>query len=61
MDYTAIGDTINMASRLESAAAPGSVSVSESTRRAAEDYFEFEDAGRAGTKGKGEPVAAFRP
>ena len=60
MDYTAIGDTINIASRLESAAEPGTVYLSETTRRASKDYFEFEELGELALKGKGEPVPAFR-
>jgi class 3 adenylate cyclase len=60
MDYTAIGDTINIASRLETAAEPGTVYLSDATHRAAEDYFEFEDLGALELKGKGEPVRAFK-
>jgi class 3 adenylate cyclase/tetratricopeptide (TPR) repeat protein len=60
MDYTAIGDTINTASRLETAAEPGTVYLSDTTRRAAQDFFEFEDLGDLSLKGKGEPVAAFK-
>src|SRR5919108_2039344 len=45
MDYTALGDTINTASRLQTAAEPGTAYVSETTRRAAQDYFEFEPLG----------------
>jgi class 3 adenylate cyclase/tetratricopeptide (TPR) repeat protein len=60
MDYTAIGDTINIASRLETAAEPGSVYVSETTRRAAQDYFEFEPIGELSLKGKDEPVTAHK-
>jgi class 3 adenylate cyclase/tetratricopeptide (TPR) repeat protein len=60
MDYTAIGDTINIASRLESAAEPGAVFLSDPTRRACEDYFEFEELGELTLKGKDEPVPAFK-
>jgi predicted ATPase/class 3 adenylate cyclase len=60
MDYTAIGDTINIASRLESSAEAGAVYLSEATRRAAQDYFEFEPLGELTLKGKGEPVAAYK-
>ncbi len=41
MDYTAVGDTTNLAARLEQLAAPGGVVVSESTRRLSEGYFDF--------------------
>jgi class 3 adenylate cyclase/tetratricopeptide (TPR) repeat protein len=60
MDYTAIGDTINIASRLETAAEPGTVYVSEATRRAAQDYFEFEPLGELSLKGRAQAVAAFK-
>ena len=41
MDYTAIGDTINLASRMESAAHPGAILVSGHTHRLAKDFFTF--------------------
>ena len=52
MDYTAVGDTTNIASRLESAAAPGNVLVSENTYKLAKDFFEFKDLEPLKLKGK---------
>jgi class 3 adenylate cyclase len=46
MDYTAIGDTVNLASRMESNAKVGSVQVSGHTWRIARNYFEFESLGK---------------
>ncbi|MCH8995270.1 MAG: zinc-ribbon domain-containing protein [Chloroflexi bacterium] len=46
MDYTAIGDTVNLASRMEELAEPGSVYMSELTYRAVRDYFECGRWGR---------------
>jgi class 3 adenylate cyclase len=43
MDYTAVGDTINLASRLQSAARPTSVVISEATHRAIEGFFDTVD------------------
>jgi adenylate cyclase len=40
-EYTAIGDTVNMASRLESNASGGQILVSEATARASGDLFTF--------------------
>ncbi|MEA3232090.1 MAG: adenylate/guanylate cyclase domain-containing protein, partial [Thermodesulfobacteriota bacterium] len=59
MDYTAIGDTVNLASRMESMATPGGVLVSENTHRLARDFFEFESLGKIEVKGKKEPQEAF--
>ncbi|MCJ7625436.1 MAG: AAA family ATPase, partial [Anaerolineaceae bacterium] len=42
MNYTAIGDTVNLASRLEEAASPGSILVSESVFRQTKQIFDFE-------------------
>jgi adenylate cyclase len=41
IEYTAIGPTVNLASRLENVAPAGGVLVSEETRRACGDQFEF--------------------
>jgi class 3 adenylate cyclase/tetratricopeptide (TPR) repeat protein len=58
MDYTAIGDTINLASRLQSGARPTSVVVSETTRRAIEGFFDTVDLGELQIRGHA-PVRAF--
>jgi len=60
MDYTAIGDTVNLASRMETAAKPGAVLVSEHTYRMARDFFEFQSLGKVKVKGKEEPVEAYQ-
>jgi len=54
------GDLVNTASRLQSAAAPGTVLVGEATRRAAAEAITFEPAGEQSLKGKAAPVPAFR-
>ena len=58
MDYTAIGDTINLASRLQSAARPTSVVFSEATHRAIEGFFDTVDLGELQIRGHA-PVRAF--
>ncbi|MDP8930382.1 MAG: AAA family ATPase, partial [Actinomycetota bacterium] len=60
MEYTAIGDTTNLAARMEQLAEPGSVYVSESTHWAARDYFEFKDLGELDVKGKAAAVPAYK-
>ena len=60
MDYTAQGDTANLASRMESSAQPGTVLVAEATYRLVGDAFEFEPLGKIPVKGKEKPVAVYR-
>jgi len=60
MEYTALGDTVNLASRMESAAEPGTVQVTESTFRLTQGYFDFSDLGEIEVKGKETPVGAYR-
>jgi class 3 adenylate cyclase/tetratricopeptide (TPR) repeat protein len=59
MDYTAVGDTTNLASRMESEARSGSILVSKKTHKIARDFFEFEPIGQVEIKGKREPQAAY--
>ena len=54
------GDMVNTASRIQSAAQPGSVFVGEVTRRATEAAIAYEDAGTHPLKGKAEPVPLWR-
>ncbi len=54
------GDLVNTASRLQSAAAPGTVLVGEATQRAASKAIAFEPAGGQILKGKAAPVPAWR-
>jgi len=54
------GDLVNTASRIQSAAAPGTVLVGEATRRATEAAIAYEAAGAHELKGKAEPVQLHR-
>jgi class 3 adenylate cyclase len=54
------GDIVNTASRLQSAAVPGTVLVGEATRRAASGAIAFEEVGPQDLKGKEAPVQAWR-
>jgi class 3 adenylate cyclase/predicted ATPase len=55
-----VGDIVNTAARLQSAAQPGVVLVGEATMRAASSAIAFEEAGEQQLKGKAAPVAAWR-
>ena len=59
LEYNPIGHTINLAARLQSAANPGSIAISDSTRRLVEGYFELKALSPRLVKGMPDPVAAF--
>ncbi|HUI24879.1 MAG TPA: adenylate/guanylate cyclase domain-containing protein [Candidatus Kryptonia bacterium] len=59
MDYTAIGDTTNLAARLQTAAAPGSVLISPNTAKLVGSRFVTRPVGPLQLKGKARPVEAF--
>ncbi|MGZ4339163.1 MAG: tetratricopeptide repeat protein [Gaiellaceae bacterium] len=54
------GDLVNTASRIQSAAEPGTVLVGQTTRRATEAAIAYDSAGEHALKGKAEPVALHR-
>lgn len=60
MEYLAIGDTVNLAARMQSAADPDTILISESTHRLATSLFDFEDKGKIAVKGKAEPIQVYR-
>ena len=60
MEYTAIGDTVNLAARVQTAADPNTLLVSDNTHRLAASLFDFEDRGRISVKGKSAPVQVYR-
>ena len=59
MDYTAVGDTTNVAARLQQAAAPGQILLSDATRRLVEGYFQLRPLGELSVKGKAETLPAW--
>ncbi len=56
----ALGDTTNVAARLQSAAEPGTVAVGEQAARRLQPGFDIESLGAITVKGRDEPVRAFR-
>jgi class 3 adenylate cyclase len=59
MDYTAIGDTTNVAARLQQAATPGQIVISEATARLVTGYCSTRPLGELAVKGKDEPIRAW--
>ncbi len=59
VEYTAMGDAINVASRLENAAAPGTIVISDKTARLVRHAFELKSLGGLELKGKAGPVQAY--
>ncbi|MBT8368622.1 MAG: AAA family ATPase [Deltaproteobacteria bacterium] len=59
MDYTAIGDTTNLAARMEREARPSRILVSKNAYTIARDFFEFVPLGELNIKGKEKPQEAF--
>jgi class 3 adenylate cyclase/tetratricopeptide (TPR) repeat protein len=59
MDYTAVGDTTNLAARMESKAEPGRILLSEATHKLVKDFFEFNPLGKVEVKGKEQPQETY--
>jgi class 3 adenylate cyclase/tetratricopeptide (TPR) repeat protein len=60
MDPTAIGDTANVAARIQEGAEPATILLSEATYVLAQSYARVEPAGPLVLKGKADPVSAYR-
>ncbi|MEF3302612.1 CHASE2 domain-containing protein [Paenibacillus sp. GYB003] len=60
LDYTAIGDTVNLAARLESNAKPGQILISEPIYERVGQLFEIESMGEIKVKGKELPVTIYQ-
>src|SRR5467141_2469380 len=59
-EQSVVGETPNLAARLQTLAEPDAVVIAASTRRLVGDLFEYGDLGAVEMKGIGEPVSAWR-
>ncbi|HEY6421294.1 MAG TPA: adenylate/guanylate cyclase domain-containing protein [Candidatus Binataceae bacterium] len=59
VEYTPIGHTTNLASRMQTAAPVGSIAVTEATRKLCEGYFILKPLGATKVKGVSEPVNVY--
>jgi class 3 adenylate cyclase/tetratricopeptide (TPR) repeat protein len=60
MEYLAVGDSVNLAARLQSAAQPGQVLISGKTHSSVGHAFYCTDLGEIQIKGKTEPVHVYQ-
>jgi adenylate cyclase len=61
LQYTVVGDPVNLASRLCSVAKPGEVIVGEATWKQCSDYFIADKLQPVMVKGKSKPIQIYRP
>ncbi|MGD8521668.1 MAG: adenylate/guanylate cyclase domain-containing protein, partial [Desulfobacterales bacterium] len=60
VEFKAVGDTVNLASRVEGLAEPGTTYVTEDTFKFSEGFFRFESLGEKDIKGKEKPIRVYR-
>jgi class 3 adenylate cyclase len=59
-EYTAMGDAVNVAARMEQTAQPGTVQITQDTYALVSPLFEVEVLGGISVKGKSKPVPAYK-
>src|SRR5262249_564662 len=59
-EQLALGETPNIAARIEGLAAPNTLLISEATYRLIRGYFEYQDLGAQTLRGVAEPVTLYR-
>jgi adenylate cyclase len=58
-DYTVIGDVVNTAQRLQSAAGPGQIIINEASYQKVKEYFNCRKVGEVSLKNKSKPVVIY--
>jgi predicted ATPase/class 3 adenylate cyclase len=59
-EYTAMGDAVNLAARMEQTALPGTIRIAQPTYRLVESLVRVESLGLVDVKGKTDPVPAYQ-
>ena len=59
LDYTVIGDVVNTAQRLQTAAGPGQIIINESSYEKVKESFKCEKVGEVNLKNKSNPVVIY--
>jgi len=60
VEFKAVGDTVNLASRMEGLAEPGTTYLTKSTYHLTEGLFEFESLGNKDVKGKSKSIPVYK-
>jgi class 3 adenylate cyclase len=60
VEFKAVGDTVNLASRMEGIAEPGTTYITDETYQLTQGFFRFEALGEKRVKGRKEPILAYR-
>ncbi|MEJ2363610.1 MAG: adenylate/guanylate cyclase domain-containing protein [Deltaproteobacteria bacterium] len=60
VEFKAVGDTVNLASRMEGLAEPGTTNITEDTFKLTEGLFRFESLGEKRIKGKEAPLGVYQ-
>lgn len=60
VEFKAVGNTVNLASRMEKLAGAGATFVTEETFKLTEGLFRFEALGKKSVKGQGNPISVYK-